>query len=180
MPSIKHTINAKLPERFEALVAAMPPQAIMTEVHYQDTLKMVDRLMASGKLSSGQSLYLETLVQLAQAYEATHHAIDTSGINGLDSLKHLMDENQMTASDLARLLEIHASMGSKILKGERSLTVDHLKRLAARFKVRADMFIDAADAGAPSTTAQRRVKARRTSGVRRRAVRKASRVKARR
>ena len=33
-------------------------------------------------------------------------------------------------------------MGSKILKGERSLTVDHLKKLASRFKVSPEAFID--------------------------------------
>lgn len=48
----------------------------------------------------------------------------------------------MNASDLARLLGVHISMGSKILKGERSLTVEHLKKLAKRFHVRADLFID--------------------------------------
>ena len=39
----------------------------------------------------------------------------------------------MSASELARLLGIHPSMGSKILKGERSLTVEHLRKLANRF-----------------------------------------------
>ena len=53
-----------------------PPQAITDEVQYENTLDLVDRLMASGKLSRGQELYLETLVQLVQAYEAEHHAID--------------------------------------------------------------------------------------------------------
>ena len=48
----------------------------------------------------------------------------------------------MNASDLARLLGIHPSMGSKILKGERSLTVEHVKKLTARFKVRPELFID--------------------------------------
>jgi antitoxin component HigA of HigAB toxin-antitoxin module len=48
----------------------------------------------------------------------------------------------MNASDLARLLGVHASMGSKLLKGERALTVDHLRILAARFKVRPDTFMD--------------------------------------
>jgi antitoxin component HigA of HigAB toxin-antitoxin module len=36
---------------------------------------------------------------------------------------------------------VHASTGSTILKGERALTVDHLKLLAAKFKVRADKFM---------------------------------------
>ncbi len=33
-------------------------------------------------------------------------------------------------------------MGSKILKGERSLTVEDLRKLADRFKVRPDLFMD--------------------------------------
>jgi HTH-type transcriptional regulator/antitoxin HigA len=120
----------------------MPPQAIMDDVQYSNTLEVVDRLMAHGRLTKGQSLYLETLVQLVQAYEAEHHAIDTSGLTGLDSLKHLLKENGMNGSDLARLLGVHASMGSKILRGERALTVDHLRKLCARFKVSPRLFID--------------------------------------
>lgn len=45
------------------------------------------------------------------------------------------------ASDLARLLGTHPSMGSKILKGDRSLTVDHLRTLANRFSVRPELFM---------------------------------------
>ena len=58
------------------------------------------------------------------------------------TLKHLLDENDMNASDLARLLGVHPSMGSKILKGERSLTVNYLRKLAAHFKVSAELFVD--------------------------------------
>jgi antitoxin component HigA of HigAB toxin-antitoxin module len=103
---------------------------------------MIDRLMSRKKLTRGQALYMETLVQLVQAYEAEHHHIETSDPSGIDSLRHLLNENKMNASDLARLLGIHASMGSKILKGERSLTVEHVRKLAARFKVRPELFID--------------------------------------
>jgi len=142
MSTIRQRNETKVPGRFEDLVRLMPPQAILDDVHYENTVEMVDRLMASGKLTKGQALYLETLVQLVQAYEAEHHAIDVSDISGLDSLKHLMDQNRMNASDLARLLGIHASMGSKILKGERSLTLDHLKKLAKRFKVSPALFMD--------------------------------------
>jgi HTH-type transcriptional regulator/antitoxin HigA len=131
-----------LPRRFEQLVDMMPPQAIQNDGQYRKTLEVIDRLMVLGKLTQGQSLYLETLVQLVQAYEAEHHRIDTSDLRGIDSLRHLLTENQMNASDLARLLGVHPSMGSKILKGERSLTVDHVRKLAARFKVRPELFID--------------------------------------
>ncbi|MEK6703857.1 MAG: hypothetical protein AABZ53_16480 [Planctomycetota bacterium] len=57
-------------------------------------------------------------------------------------LQHLLYENGINASGLARLLGIHPSMGSKLLKGDRALTVDHIRLLAARSTVRADTFID--------------------------------------
>ncbi len=140
MPAIKNAKD-KLPGRFEDLVGLMPPQALMDDVHYASTVEMIDRLMASGKLTKGQELYMETLVQLVLAYEARHHAIDTTGLSGIDALRRLLVGNDMSASDLARLLGVHASMGSKILNGDRSLTVEHLRKLADRFKVRPELFM---------------------------------------
>lgn len=139
---VTRDIHEKLPGRFEALVERMPPQAIMDELQYANTIEMVDRLMASGKLTKGQELYMETLVQLVQAYETQHLGINTADIHGIEALQHVLDENDMNASDLARLLGVHPSMGSKILKGERSLTVEHLRKLADRFKVRPGLFMD--------------------------------------
>ncbi len=131
-----------LPGRFDNLVEIMSPQAIRNDAQYEKTLAMIDRLMTRLKLTQGQGLYLETLVQLVQAYETEHHRIDTSDLRGIDSLRHILAENQMNASDLARVLGVHASMGSKILNGERSLTVDHVRKLSTRFKVRPELFID--------------------------------------
>ncbi|MDD4889452.1 MAG: helix-turn-helix domain-containing protein [Phycisphaerae bacterium] len=142
MLRVKHANRERLPRRFAELVRQMPPQAITDDVHYANTLEMIDRLMASGKLTRGQSLYLETLVQLVQAFEADRHAIDTSDISGIDTLKHLLRENGMNASDLARLLGVHPSLGSKILNGDRFLTVDHLRKLSDRFKVNPRLFMD--------------------------------------
>lgn len=129
-----------LPASFDALASLMPPKAIRTDHECDAFADMIDQLMQIAKLSKGQALYLETLVQLVEAYESKHHAISAPA--GLDLLKHLLDSHNMNASDLARLLGVHASMGSKILNAERALTVDHLKTLAARFRVRPDVFID--------------------------------------
>lgn len=140
MPTIKHRRTMKLPGRFQGLVRLMPPQAIMDEARYDSTIEMIDRLMANENLTKGQAIYLETLVQLVQAYEGSRHAVEPAG--GIEALRHLLEAHAMNASDLARLLGVHASMGSKILNAERALTVDHLKRLSARFKVRVDTFMD--------------------------------------
>jgi len=133
--------DKRLSQRFDGLVHIMPPRAIMDDVHYENTVEMIDRMMASGKLTRGQEVYLETLVQLVQAYEARRHAIDTADLDGIDALRHLLAENHMNGSDLARLLGLHASMGSKILTGERALTVQHMLKLADRFSVRPELFM---------------------------------------
>ncbi len=143
MPVIRSHHIEKLPARFEELVGLMPPRAIGDEVQAENVIEMIDRLMGIERLSAGQAAYLETLVQLVQVYEQRQHAIDLSGLGGVDSLRHLLEKNGMNASDLARLLGVHASMGSKILKGERALTVDHLRKLAERFKVSPELFMEA-------------------------------------
>lgn len=141
--------SAKLPSRFESLAKLLLPQAIANQTQCERMVEMIDRLMAHGTLTKGQELYMETLVQLVEAYEARQFAV--ARVRGLDALKHLLEANQMTAADLSRLLHVHASMGSKILKGERSLTVEHIVALAKRFGVRADLFID--DRGVPARRA---------------------------
>lgn len=144
MRAAKPSDNAALPAQFDALVRLLPARAIMDGDHHERAVDMIDHLMAIPRLSADQSHYLETLVQLVQAYEAAHHAIHTSRLSALDSLRHLLAENNLTASNLSRLLGVHASMGSKILNGDRALTIDHVKRLAARFKVGPEVFIDSA------------------------------------
>lgn len=140
MPSTHHDHDTRLPGRFEDLVRVMAPRAVTDDSHLENSIEMIDRLMSSGKLTKGQEAYLETLVQLVQAYEATHHPVRRP--RGIDALRLLLEEHGINASGLAKLLGVHPSMGSKILKGERALTVPHLKVLAAKFKVRADTFID--------------------------------------
>ena len=73
---------------------------------------MIDRLMARKQLTRGQTLYLETLVQLVQAYEAENHRIETSDLRGID-LAPFAGRERNERFGFARLLDVHASMGSK-------------------------------------------------------------------
>ncbi|MBI2901209.1 MAG: helix-turn-helix domain-containing protein [Planctomycetes bacterium] len=141
MPSTRRSERRKLPGTFEELMRLVIPQAIEDDVGHENAVEMIDDLMAVGRPTKGQAHYLETLVQLVEAYEAKHHAIQTKDLRGIDVLEHLLQENEMNASDLARLLEVHPSMGSKILSGERSLTIPHIRRLADRFKVSPALFL---------------------------------------
>jgi HTH-type transcriptional regulator/antitoxin HigA len=136
----KASTTGDLPSRFTDLVARMPPHVIRDEADYDNVIEFMDRLLARPKLSKGQTDFFETWTVLIGAYEDEHHAIDISDISGLDSLKYLLEQNNMNASDLGNLLG-NRSLGSKILRGERELSKTHLKVLAERFKVDAGLFL---------------------------------------
>lgn len=134
-------VSAKgMPGKFIDLVALLPPHVIRDENDYDNVIEFMDKLLARPKLSKGQTEFFETWTVLIGAYEDVHHAIDTSGISGLDALKYLLEHNDMTASDLGKLLG-NRSLGSKILRGERELSKAHLRILADRFKVNAGLFL---------------------------------------
>jgi len=54
---------------------------------------------------------------------------------------HLGNAHDMSAADLARLLDVHRTLGAMILRGERQLTLAHVRTLAKRFSVSADLFL---------------------------------------
>jgi antitoxin component HigA of HigAB toxin-antitoxin module len=97
--------------------------------------------MAGHKLTPDQEDYFDLLCRLIEDYEKEHAQLDTSKVTALDALRHLLDANDMSAADLARLLEVHRTLGAMILRGERRLTLAHVRTLANRFRVSADLFL---------------------------------------
>jgi HTH-type transcriptional regulator/antitoxin HigA len=83
---------------------------------------------------------MDIMLPVVEAYEARHHAMDTSDIGPLDLLRSLLEDHAMTAADLGRLLG-NRSLGSAILRGERKLSKSHIKTLAERFKLNPGAFI---------------------------------------
>jgi antitoxin component HigA of HigAB toxin-antitoxin module len=139
MPRIK-TQSEKLPAKFADLVRLYPPQAIHDEVGYANTQEMIDRLTSLPRLTTGQAEYLETLTILFEAYEKEHEQIETRHLGPLDVLKFLLEANDMSGSDLGRLLG-NRELGPKILNASRQLSKAHIRRLAERFKVDASLFL---------------------------------------
>jgi len=129
----------KMPKSFGGLCRLLPPRPIHDETDYDNAIEMLDSLVGF-ELNKDQLDYVVVMTTLVGAYEDVHHAIDTSNISGLDSLKYLLVQNSMTASDLGMLLG-NRSLGSKILRGERELSKAHLRILADRFKVDAGLFL---------------------------------------
>jgi antitoxin component HigA of HigAB toxin-antitoxin module len=53
----------------------------------------------------------------------------------LETLKFLLVDNGLTASNLSRLLGTDISLGYRILDGERNPTTRHIRKLARHFRV---------------------------------------------
>lgn len=140
MPTTKSKLD-RLPGRYANLMAFMPPQAISDDAQHTVFVEVIDRLMKMRQLTKGQKLYLETLVQLVEAYEQEHYLVETEHLDSTELLKHLLESHGMNGSDLARLLGVHVSMGSKLLSGKRSLTIEHLRKLAEHFSVEPQLFL---------------------------------------
>ena len=56
-------------------------------------------------------------------------------------LRGLLEAQGMSAADLGRLLGLVPGMGSKLLKGDRRLTVEHIHKLSTRFGLPSDYFL---------------------------------------
>jgi HTH-type transcriptional regulator/antitoxin HigA len=130
-----------IPKTYDQLLTLHALRPVHNDVELEQATEIID-MLAGHDLNTDQTDYLDALSTLVEAYENAHHPLDDPGICGLDALRALLDEHGMGAADLARLLGMHRSMGSKLLKGERTLTARHLKMLSEQFKVSADLFLD--------------------------------------
>lgn len=108
-------------------------------IEYEHAVEMIDRLAVLATRTADQDDYLETLTALVERYDDVHHALDTTA-SPVDMLKYLCEQNGMNASALGELLG-NRSLGSKILRGERQLSKEHIRRLAERFAVSSDLFL---------------------------------------
>ena len=129
-----------LPGTFGELNAELPLRPIRDEVDYDNAIEMTDRLAVLDERTADQQDYLETLTELIGKYEDEHFARDFSNISPLDALRSLCEQNGIGASALGELLG-NRSLGSKILRGQRQLSKEHIRKLCDRFAVSADLFL---------------------------------------
>jgi antitoxin component HigA of HigAB toxin-antitoxin module len=56
-------------------------------------------------------------------------------------MQNLLESAEWSASDLGRFLGLDATMGNKILREERKLTADHIRKLSRHFSLSAEYFL---------------------------------------
>lgn len=128
-----------MPTTYDELVAMLPPRPIHDELDLANAFEIID-CMAGFPLNRDQEDYLEAIATFVEAYEAERFPMNDSRIAPLDSLKSLLAEHGMNASDLGRLLG-NRTLGAAILSGRRALSKANIKTLAKHFKVEASLFL---------------------------------------
>lgn len=125
---------------YAALISEFPLRPLRTKSDFRRAAAMLDRLAtaAEGSLSRGEQDYFETLMLLVEDYDRRHQPAQSEP-DPITVLKHLMEENDMTVSDLGQLLGSKGN-ASEILSGKRSLSKAHMATLARRFAVNVSLF----------------------------------------
>ena len=102
-------------------------------------LEVLDAL-AGITLNQDQEDYLDLLSDLAAGYK--DKTVEMPKVPVTEVLKGLIEESNMTQTGLAEVLGIDNALVTKILKGEREITVDLARTLARQFNVDASLFKD--------------------------------------
>ena len=110
---------------------------IHEETDYQNALAVATELAPRSNLTCDQADYLEVLTTLIAEYEEKH--FEMSKHNPQEILKFLAEENGMSGSDLGRILGSR-TLGPALLRGQRSLSKTHIKKLADHFSVSPALF----------------------------------------
>jgi HTH-type transcriptional regulator / antitoxin HigA len=130
---------AKLPKTYEALCRLHLPRTLHDEIELDAVTGIID-LMAGHPLTADQADYLETLVQLAEAYESANYEASAS-LPPHEFLSAHLENIGMTATGWGKLIGIDRSTASRLLRGERKFNTAHVRKTAEALSLEASLLI---------------------------------------
>jgi antitoxin component HigA of HigAB toxin-antitoxin module len=132
-----------LPTDYLGLCNVAVPRPVHDQTGYENALEVLEAMAGfEHRFTRDQHDYFAVTADFVAQYEQSRTAEqDSTPRPPLEVLRYLLEENNLNATDLSRLLEADRTLGGKILRGERNLTVPHLRILATRFKVSPAVFV---------------------------------------
>jgi HTH-type transcriptional regulator/antitoxin HigA len=110
---------------------------IHKKIEYHNALTVAKEMASYTDLTCEQADYLEILTKIIADYEEKQ--LEISKHSPQEILKFLVEENQMSGSDLGRVLG-NRTLGPALLRGERTLSKTHIIKLAEYFSVSPALF----------------------------------------
>jgi HTH-type transcriptional regulator/antitoxin HigA len=132
----------ELPSRsYLDLVRQFPLRPLRSRNEYDRAAAILDQLAVQDEadLDEGETDYLDTLSLLIEAYDRDHFPMPVRKRSPVELLKFLMEQNQMSTTDLGKLLG-SKGLASEILHGKRELSKTHIRKLAKRFGLDPGLF----------------------------------------
>jgi HTH-type transcriptional regulator/antitoxin HigA len=124
---------------YKQLIAEVPPKVIHSEKENRYYLGKIDEMNARwDDLTKAERDLYETLAVLIEDFEKKTYP--SRAASPIEAIQELMAANGLKQKDLVGVFET-ASVASEVLKGKRSLTTEHIRRLGKRFKVSPAMFL---------------------------------------
>lgn len=136
--ALKLDVASDFMEAFTAFLERGGFSEITTEAQYDKVIAIMDNLVdqMSGQ-NPNHTMALDYLGTLVAKYEDEHYQIPDASPSGV--LQFLMDQHDLKQSDLEPCMT--QSRVSDVLRGEREISKDQAKCLAARFNVPIDVFL---------------------------------------
>jgi len=132
---------ADIPRTYCELCELYLPRPIHDDAEDAEATAMMLALAVFARLNVEQQDYLDVLTEFVDDYDKSKNSRRPKAVSGLDVLKHLLEERGMSAADFSRFLGGSRNLGAMILRGERKLTLKHVRILAKHFHVSADLFL---------------------------------------
>jgi antitoxin component HigA of HigAB toxin-antitoxin module len=131
------------PRQYDALCALYLPRPVHDKIGYENALEIAEAMAGfEHRFTRDQSDYFELITDLILAYEEERETEKRAKPASFKArLRYLLDSTGWTASDLGRFLGLDATMGNKIMRGERKLTADHIRQLSRHFALQAEYFL---------------------------------------
>ena len=133
------TINKS---KYAELLADTLPSVIETEEENERALEIVNRLMdkGEGNLSPEEDKLFALLVRLIEDFEEKAYPEIGKSSTPHGMLLFLMEQRDLKQKDL---IDVFGSKGitSEVVNGQRSISKNHARKLAEKFKVSAELFI---------------------------------------
>ena len=130
----------ELPKDYEGLCLLHLPRPIRDAVDYANVAEIADSMaLWQDEFTPDQRDYFDLLCSLMETYDAGRVKWPKVGARAV--LKHLLAEHGLAAADLSRILGGSRNLGAMILRGDRNLTLAHIRRLAAHFNVSPAVFV---------------------------------------
>jgi HTH-type transcriptional regulator/antitoxin HigA len=126
-------------EEYLALVRAFPLIPIRDDKHLAEAIAVFEPLFEKAEPTPAEEAYWMVLADLIERYEDAHTHFPKR--TGLDALRSLIAENEMTQAELAPVFGTQ-SVASEVLSGRRELSTTYMKRLGEFFNVSPATFLD--------------------------------------